>query len=111
MAPLRHGVHRQLEDEANRLIRESLKDVTRHSEKADILTPWKDIDRHRREVYVPSGVPDPAHRQGIFHRRANLQRPDLNSRDGLARGRRLGIGGSLSQHVESNGLGLFNDER
>jgi hypothetical protein len=108
MAPLRRGVHRPLEDEANRIIRESLQGVTRHSEKADILTPWKDIDRHRREVYVPSGTPDPALRQGIFHRRINTARPDLNSREGLARGRKNGIGGTLAQHVQEHGLDTFN---
>lgn len=110
MAPLRFGVHRQLEDEANRLIKESLKGVTRHSEKADILTPWKDLDRHRREVYVPSGVPDASQRQGMFHRALNSARPDLNSRDGISRGRRLGMGGSLTQHV-ADGPGLFDPER
>lgn len=111
MPPLRRGIHKPLEDEANRILRESLKGVTRHSEKADILTPWKDLDRHRREVYVPSGTPDPSQRQGIFHRRINTARPDLNSREGISRGgRRLGIGGSLAQHVQDNGLGLFDPQ-
>jgi hypothetical protein len=85
MGIVRRGVHRPLEDEANRILKESLKGVTKHSEKSDILTPWKEQARLRREVYVPSGVPERAVRQGMFHRAANSRRPDLNSRDGLAR--------------------------
>lgn len=88
--PMRRGIHRPLEDEADRLIRESLRGVTKHSEKADILTPWKEADRHRREVYVASGAPDAAIRKGIFHRASNPARPELNSRDGIARGRPRG---------------------
>lgn len=87
MSGVRRGVHRPLEDEANRLIRESLKGVTKHSEKADILTPWKEAERYRREVYVSSGVPDQATRRGMFHRVTNASRPELNSRDGVARQR------------------------
>lgn len=103
MAPLRRGVHRPLEEEANRLIRESLKGVTKYSEKSDILTPWKEAERHRREVYPASGVPDAALRKGMFHRRANPARPELNSRDGLARSRGSGIGGSLATWVQETG--------
>ena len=57
----------------------------KHADKSDVLTPWKDQDRRGREVYVPSGVPDPATRQGVFNRAWNPGRPDLNSRDGMAR--------------------------
>lgn len=64
------------------MIRESLKGVTKHSDKADILTPWKEVDRRRREVYTPAGTPDAASRQGLFHRSANSSRPQLNSRPG-----------------------------
>lgn len=88
--PLRHGVHAQLEAEANRLIKESLAGVTRHSDKADILTPWKEQDRYRKEVYVTSGIPDASTRKGMFHRRLNAARPELNSRDGVARPRTVG---------------------
>lgn len=105
MTSIRRGVHKPLEDEANRLIRESLKGVTKHSEKADILTPWKEGERYRREVYVASGSPDQATRKGIFHRVANTSRPELNSRDGVSR-QRPG-GGSrtsgLSDFVAENG--------
>lgn len=103
MAAMRRGVHRELEEEANRIIRESLKGVTKHSEKADILTPWKEAERHRREVYVASGVPDASTRRGIFHRPLNTLRPELNSRDGVARAR--SISGSLASFVEYNGGG------
>lgn len=100
MPPIRRGVHRPLEDEANRLIRESLQGVTKHSAKADILTPWKEADRHRREVYTASGSPDPAVRRGMFHRALNPVRPELNSREGIARARH-GMGslsGFLAEH-------------
>jgi hypothetical protein len=63
--------------------------ITKQSEKSDILTPWKELDRQRREVYVESGIPDPANRRGTFHRVANMERPDLNSREGHARARIL----------------------
>lgn len=87
MTGVHHGVHRQLEDEANRIIRESLVGVTRHRDKADILTPWKEQSRLSREVYVADGVPDSSTRLGMFHRAANPSRPELNSRDGIARAR------------------------
>lgn len=102
MPPIRRGVHGPLEDEANRLIRESLQGVTKHSAKSDILTPWKEADRHRREIYISSGTPDPATRKGIFHRALNTTRPELNSRDGIARARH-GMG-SIVAHVQENGI-------
>ena len=98
---MRYGVARLLEDEADRLIHESLKGVTSRKAKSDILTPWKEADRHRREVYVSAGVPDESMRRGMFGRVANRQRPDLNSRDGLARANR--ISGSLSTFMDYNG--------
>lgn len=85
MGTLRYGVHRPLEDEADRIIAQGLQGVTRHSDKSDILTPWKADDRRKREVYTSNGVPDRAVRQGMFHRAWNRDRPHLNSRDGLAR--------------------------
>jgi hypothetical protein len=84
MARMRFGVHRALEREADRLIRESLKDVRRPSE-IDVMTPWKSADRKRREIMVSSGTPDASIRSGMFHRSANRGRPDLNARDGIAR--------------------------
>lgn len=101
MPPIRRGIHLPLEEEANRLIRESLQGVTKHSAKSDILTPWKEADRHRREVYVASGTPEPAVRRGMFHRALNTANPELNSRDGIARSRhRLG---TLATHVQEYG--------
>lgn len=101
--PLRRGVHAALEDEANRLLRESLKGVTKHSEKADLLTPWKEQERYRREVYVTGGVPDSSTRQGMFHRAINTTRPELNSRSGICRPRR-GVGSSLQTFVDNQSV-------
>jgi hypothetical protein len=104
---IKHGVHPELEDEANRIIRESLKGVTKRSAKADILTPWKEQDRKAREVYVASGTPDSSERQGMFHRAYNPARPELNSRDGVSRAAartRVGMG---RPGVDIDGLSDF----
>jgi len=103
--PLRRGIHPALEAEANRLLKESLAGVTRHADKADILTPWKETERRRREVYVRDGVPDPATRKGMYHRATNPARPELNSRDGIARARTDGWGrtGALQTFVDQDG--------
>ena len=82
MGRLRYGVARALEDEANAILRASLTNV-RAPEKMDILTPWKEQQRRRREIFVATGTPDPAVRQGVFSRRTNPARPHLNSRDGI----------------------------
>lgn len=85
---IHYGVHRELEAAADAILKESLRGVTKHSEKTDILTEWK-TRRHRdHEVFVPSGIPDAANRQGIFHRAWNADRDDLNSREGHVRGGR-----------------------
>lgn len=101
MPPLRSGRHRLLEEQADLLIKQSLKGVTKHSEKSDILTPWKAQERRRREVYNRTGVADPAMRKGMYHREANRMRPELNSRDGVAPPRQTG--GSLGAFVEEHG--------
>jgi hypothetical protein len=103
VAIIRRGTHRHLEAAADAILKESLKGVTKHSEKSDILTPWKDKDRRNREVYVASGTPDPSSRRGLFHRAWNSEREDLNSRDGMVRGRRTGSSGSLSAFVAEHG--------
>lgn len=100
MGIIRHGVHKPLEDAATELIRKSLEGVTSMAEKSDILTPWKEQDRRNREVYSASGVPDAAIRKGMYHRAWNPVHDHLNSRDGIARGSR--IGGSMSSHVAEN---------
>jgi len=73
-----------LEAKADALIHRSLEGVTKYSEKADILTPWKEWDRKRHEVLTPSGQVSPTNRQGTYGRAANYEHPHLNSREGLA---------------------------
>lgn len=80
---LRNGTCRELEAQADELIRQSLEGVTRRSEKSDILTPWKQQDRWDHEVYPGSGTADPAVRKGVFGRIWNSKYPHLNSRDGF----------------------------
>ena len=89
--PLLYGVHKGLEDEANRLIRESLFGVTSMEAKKDILTPWKEQDRKNKEILVSGGVPDAAIRQGNYHRAWNRHQPHLNSRDCITPGRRYEV--------------------
>jgi hypothetical protein len=84
MGKMHFGEHPLLEAEADRLIREGMRGITKHSDKADILTTWKAGDRRRREVFVSDGVPDRAVRQGMFHRNINPRNSNLNSRDGIA---------------------------
>jgi len=79
---LRHGVCHQLEEEADRLIAESLKGCTSREAKSDILTPWKLEDRMNREILTSTGVADPAVRKGMFKRTWNPKHSHLNSRDG-----------------------------
>lgn len=82
MGQLHSGVHQHLDDAATELIRKSLEGVTSMSAKSDILTPWKDQDRKRREVYTEEGVPDGALRRGMYHRAWNSTHRHLNSVDG-----------------------------
>ena len=109
MSIIRRGIHRQLEDEATRLIRESMVGITKHSAKSDILTPWKQKSRYRREVYVTSGTADPSVRRGIYHRSMNPTRPELNSRDAHApsRSRGGGVTQSLQDFVDSDPSGRY----
>lgn len=103
MGALRYGVDRKLEDEADRLIKESLAGVTSQEAKRDILTPWKQQDRWSREVYVADGVPDPSVRRGNYHRAWNPRDDHLNSRDaGAMRGRRTQS--SLGAFVAEQGI-------
>jgi hypothetical protein len=77
-----HGTNRALEDEADRLIKESLKGITSRAAKSDILTPWKLEDRTTREILTSTGYADPAVRKGMFKRAWNPRHAHLNSRDG-----------------------------
>lgn len=88
---MRFGEHPLLEAEADRLIRLSLKGVTKFSEKKDILTPWKEGECRRREVYSHNGVAESTSRSGLYRRKANTARPELNSRDGVLRPRARGM--------------------
>jgi len=102
MGFIRYGAHKPLDDAATEIIRKSLEGVTKYSEKADILTPWKEQDRRNREVYTEAGVPDASMRKGMFHRVHNPERPDLNSRDGIAKSNR-GRSSSIQSHVAEFG--------
>lgn len=84
MTAVRHGVHPQLEEYADELLRRSNIGITRAEERGGVLTPYMLASRRAREVYPASGVPDPAMRAGLYHRAYNSGRPDLNSRDGIA---------------------------
>jgi hypothetical protein len=86
---LRNGVSRALEDEADRLLRESLAGVTSRSAKSDILTEWKYEDRISKEVYTSTGFADPAVRKGMYRRSWNRRYPHLNSRDGFYPSKRV----------------------
>lgn len=110
---MRYGVNLDLEEEANSLLRTSMRGV--RAADHDILTPWKEKDRRRHEIYVKSGTPDPSVRSGMFYRALNVKYPELNSRDGVARGRPAdgnigyrpvpicGYLGSLAEHVSPGG--------
>lgn len=83
---VKYGRHEQLEQEADRLIYESLQGVTSREEKSDILTPWKEKNRKSREILSRTGAPiDGAIRRGIFSRAYNRQQTHLNSYDGPTR--------------------------
>lgn len=103
MTRMRYGIHKALEAEADLLLARSLSGITSHAAKSDILTPWKEQERRRREVYVTGGSPDPAIRRGMFKRSANPSSPHLNSRDGIAPPIR-NIGGTLASWVSENGF-------
>lgn len=100
MGSLHYGVHHELEAAADELIRESLAGVTSQTAKRDILTPWKMKDRLNREVYVKSGSPDAALREGNFHRSYNPAYPHLNSTRSGAHNSRVD---SMSAHVAYEG--------
>ena len=84
------GTFALVEDVADELIRKSLIGVTRYKDKADILTPWKQDMRQRREVYTADGVADARVRRGMYHRALNSANPELNARDGVYRPRASG---------------------
>lgn len=101
MGRLRSGVDVSLEAQANEIIRQSLRGVTVYSAKDDILTPWKQGERWRREVFTREGVADASIRKGMFKRVANAAKPELNSRDGHAPPRTMSS--SMATFVQEHG--------
>lgn len=80
---LRHGVHKEMEAAADEMLRLSMSGITKHSDKSDVLTPWKEHARRSREVYVKDGTPDATLRRGNFNRAWNSAAPHLNSVEGF----------------------------
>lgn len=78
---VRYGTCAQLEEHATALLLASIEGATR-AEKSDIITPWKENNLKRREIFTTFGVPDPAVRKGQFSKSYNPAKPDLNSREG-----------------------------
>lgn len=70
---VRHGIHAPLEAAADAILFTHLAKVTRSADKADVLTPWKERDRRKREIFTPNGTPDASLRLGIFNR---VENPD-----------------------------------
>ncbi len=100
MGRMRFGIHAALEAESNEILAKSMEGVTSHMAKSDILTPWKEQQRRRKEVYVGSGTADPAVRNGMYNRVLNPTRPDLNSRDnGAMPAKRDFSRSTLADHV------------
>lgn len=69
-----------MEDAANNLLQRVWSKQNR-VEKSDVLTPWKERERRRHELFVAE--PDPAVRQGMFGRAYNPAAPHLNSTLGV----------------------------
>lgn len=79
MANMRYGVAKALEEEANRLLK-----LGGGYTGGLVLTPDQEALRRRKELLVPSGIPDPSTRRGVYSRAANREMPHLNSRDAVA---------------------------
>lgn len=84
MRRARVGIDAELEAKADALIFAATKTQTKQSDKADVLTPWKERDRLSHEVYPASGIADPSAKQGTFTRVYNPVHVHLNSREGVA---------------------------
>lgn len=96
MNRMRYGVHRELEAEADRLLKIDLARTTSLASRSDIMTPSKESLRRRKEILVPSGTPDPSVRQGMYTRSFNRTQIHLNSRDGISSGGGARFQGSQS---------------
>lgn len=100
MAQMRFGIHRPLEDEADRILK--IGAASHPTDSTLILTPAKEALRRRKEILVSSGTPDPALRRGVYGRSINPTHPHLNSRDGMAPPVRQG-----ASSRSSDGLAAF----
>lgn len=65
------GPNFALEEEANRLLADDRRGVTKLSDKKDILTEEQLLLRKSKEVYNQNGVPDRSLMSGIFKREYN----------------------------------------
>lgn len=100
---MRFGIHRPLEDEADRLLKMGA--LSHPTDPTLILTPAKEALRRRKEILVASGTPDPSLRRGVFGRAINPSMPHLNSRDGMAPPVRQG-----ASSRSSDGLAAFVEQ-
>lgn len=103
---LRNGTCRLLEDEADRILKESVAGQTSRADR-DFLTPGMMEARQRREVMVASGAPDAALRAGIFSRAWNSQMPHLNSTAGHARLSRGSAAGLFAESIPDGSAGDY----
>ncbi len=67
----KRGVSWNEENEANRILAEGRKGVTKHSLKKDYLSPSQIERRKSREVYPVQGFPEKAIVSGLFKRTYN----------------------------------------
>lgn len=76
LIPLRTGVEYSLEEEADRLLAEGRRGVTRLEDKKDYLTRDQLMLRMSREVLNCHGIPDASLMSGMFRRAYNPRSAD-----------------------------------
>lgn len=114
---VRHGTNHLLEEKATALILASLDGVTNREHKADIMTPWKERDRKRKEILTTSGAQvDPSVRRGQYSKAYNPDKPQLNSRDCPTRPMRMSSSwdpeeGVVTGYLSSEMAAVFGVER
>lgn len=77
LGKLYSGINPPLEEEANRILAESRKGITNHSEKNDYLSDEQLLMRYTREVYNQNGFPDKSIVAGYYRRSYN---PNMGKR-------------------------------
>lgn len=77
MGRIHYGRHAPLEDAADEILSQALGPLPA-TQKTDILTPWKEKQRRKHEVYTNEGVPTATY-EGNFHRVYNARHPHLNN--------------------------------